>query len=241
VNRRRGLLALATWVAAPALFAQTPPAPGAPAPAASTPGPAPSDLESLGGDRYRVGRIVVDKGARRLTVPGRVLQRDVPLEYLAVSPKGVKGYETLFELDASGSELNLACILLGLEADPRAVRGEFRRGTAIPGPRVEIQVAWSGAGAPQRLSAAAALMGADAAAAAVVEWVYTGSPASQWTGSFAADRTGSLISMIHDPRALIVAATPIGLGAYGSIRGNAALPSVGTPVELIIEAVKPAR
>lgn len=238
MTRGRRLAVMGLLVAAPAILAQTPQAPTESAPRAAL-----GEIKPLGNDRYQVGRIIVDKGVGRLTAQGRVLQRDVPLEYLAGSPKGLKGYETLFELDATGSELNLACIILGLEADPKAVRGEFARGSAMPGPRVAIHVAWSAAGARQTLSAAAALLGSDAAAGvSAVEWVYTGSPASQWTGGgFAADKTGSLISLIHDPRALIVAATPIGVGAYGSIRGNPALPPVGSPIELIVEAMKLAK
>ena len=75
-------------------------------------------LKPLGQDRYQIGRIVVDKRASSFTVPGRVHVLGKPLEYLATSPGGMKAYETLLEVDASGSEFNLACILIGLERDP---------------------------------------------------------------------------------------------------------------------------
>ena len=54
-------------------------------------------MKSLGGDRYQVGTIVVDKRARRFSVPGRVHLLGKPLEYLATAPGGMKAYETLFE------------------------------------------------------------------------------------------------------------------------------------------------
>ena len=48
----------------------------------------------------------------------------------------MKEYETLLELDATGSEFNLACILIGLERDPR--QGPFYQFSEAPlvGPRV---------------------------------------------------------------------------------------------------------
>ena len=40
----------------------------------------------------------------------------------------------------------------------------------------------------------------------------------------------------HDPTTVIKAKTAIGVGAYGSVRGNPALPPVGSAIELIVEA-----
>ena len=100
------------------------------------PPPAPppiGELKSLGQERYQVGRIVIDKRARSFTVPGRVHVLGKPLEYLATSPGGMKAYETLLELDATGSEFNLACILIGLERDPKQVRWQALRQADTPG------------------------------------------------------------------------------------------------------------
>src|ERR1700690_4540966 len=57
------------------------------------PAPPPPVMKSLGHDRYQIGDILIDKRARRLTIPARVLQLGVPLEYLAVTHKGFKSYE----------------------------------------------------------------------------------------------------------------------------------------------------
>ena len=93
-------------------------------------------MKALGQDRFQIGRIVVDKRAGTFTVPGRVHVLGKPLEYLATSPRGMKEYETLLELDATGSEFNLACILLGLERDPKqAPFQQFSRAPLV-GPRV---------------------------------------------------------------------------------------------------------
>ena len=93
-------------------------------------------LKPLGQDRYQIGRIVVDKRARSFTVPGRVHVLGKPLEYLATSPGGMKGYETLLELDASGSEFNLACILIGLERGPSQIASREPEPRPLLGPRV---------------------------------------------------------------------------------------------------------
>ncbi len=231
MNRRQGLRAAMACAAvacarAPA-WAQAPAA--APAPV--------GELKSLGDDRYQVGRIVVDKRARRFTVPGRVHALGEPLEYLATSPGGMKAYETLFELDASGSEFNLACILVGLERDPRHVAARRAGPGPLVGPRVAIHVAWSDGGQRRQLSAAEAVLGPGAEAKPeTIEWVYTGAPASEAQGRFAADVTGTLIGFKPDENNVIESAVGIGIGAYGSVRGHKLLPAKGTAIELIVDA-----
>ncbi len=189
---------------------------------------------------YRIGRVAVDKRARRITVPGRLNVNDKPLEYLAVSPAGAKAYETLLELDATGSELNLACILIGLERDPALKPYARFSKTPLKGPPVTLTLAWTEDGQARRMSAAEAILGPNAETKpASVQWIYTGSPVSDVQRQYAADRTGMLIGFIHDPVNIFDVVDGIGIGAYGSIRGNPALPPVGTAIELVIEAVKP--
>ena len=89
-------------------------------------------MEDLGDQRYRIGTIIVDRKALSFSVPGKILHLKDPLEYLAVSRNGMKSYESLFELDTSPREFNLACILLGLD-DLRAV--SFRRTCSSESPR----------------------------------------------------------------------------------------------------------
>ena len=50
-------------------------------PTDGTPAAAAPAMQVLGRDRYRIGSILVDKKARRLTVAGRILRSDRPLEY----------------------------------------------------------------------------------------------------------------------------------------------------------------
>ena len=184
MNRRHGLLA-ALGVVCGGLQSAGPRA------GARATSPRVGELKSLGQDRYQIGRIVVDKRASSFTVPGRVHVVDKPLEYLATSPGGMKEYETLLEVDASGSEFNLACILIGLERDPKQAASQPAQPKPLVGPRVAISVAWSEGGKRRQVSAAEALLNPDAGVKPEsVEWVYTGSPMSERGGSFRGRRHG---------------------------------------------------
>jgi hypothetical protein len=214
---------------------------GSPVSRAQKPAPTPPvrEVKALGQERYQVGRIIVDKRAGSFTVPGRVHALGKPLEYLATSPGGMKAYETLFELDATGSEFNLACILIGLERDPKHI--EMRRSAPGPlvGPRVAIYVSWSDGGKPRKVTAAEAVLNTDSGVKPEsVEWVYAGAPATDSRGLFPADVTGTLVGFKPDENSVIESAVGIGIGAYGSVRGHAMLPPTGTAIEMIVEAVK---
>jgi hypothetical protein len=215
-----------------------PPTAAAPAKPFATGRPPPvGELKSLGNDRYQIGRIVVDKKAGSFAVPGRVLVLGQPLEYLATAPKGMKDYETLLEVDATGSEFNLACILLGLERDPR--QGSFYQFSEAPivGPKLRVSVAWQDGAKRREISAAEALLDPNGnVRPESVEWVYTGSLSMPPDGQFAADVTGTLIGFVHDANSIIESVLGLGIGAYGSVSGNAALlPPVGTPIELVVQ------
>jgi len=201
------------------------------------------ELKSLGQERYQVGRIVIDKRARSFSVPGRVLVLGKPLEYLATSPRGMKAYEAMLELDTNGSEFELACILVGLERDPKQAPLRRQGGPApLVGQRVALAIAWTEDGKRHQVSAAQALLNAEAGVKPEsVEWVYTGSPASDGRDRFAADVTGTLVGFVPDANSIIESAVGIGVGAYGSVRGNAMLPPIGSVIELIVDAVAAAK
>lgn len=205
--------------------------------AAQVPLPPMGELKSVGQDRYQLGRIQIDRRGRTFTVPGRVHVLDKPLEYLATAPGGMKAYESLFEIDTFGSEFNLACILIGLERDPKQMPLQRFREWTLTGQRVLIDVAWTENGKRRQMSAAQAVLnpGTDIKPESI-EWVYTGAPASDVMPRFAPDDTGTLIGFIHDVNCVIDSVETIGVGAYGSIRGNPMLPPEGSPVELVIRA-----
>lgn len=231
MNRRGGLLAALGWSAALC------------SPLAAAQAPNLGEMKPLGQDRFQIGRIVVDKRAGSFTVPGRVHVVGKPLEYLATTPGGMKEYEALFELQATGSEFNLACILVGLERDKKEVPWrQYRMVPRLVGPRIAISIAWGEGDKRRKVPAAQALLNPEAGVKPeTVEWVYVGAPTSDDQPQFAADATGTLIGFVHDSNSVIESVTAIGLGAYGSVRGHAMLPPVGTAIELIVEAVNSAK
>jgi len=220
----------------PAESPAPPAAASAPPSSASRPPPV-GELKPLGKDRYQIGRIVVDKKAGRFTVPGRVHLFNQPLEFLVTTPGGQKEYETLLEADATGSEFNLACILLGLERDPRQEPFQQFSEAPLVGPRLLVSIAWQDGGKRREVSAAEALLDPKSEVRPEsVEWVYTGSVSSQPDGKFAADITGTLIGFAHSANTIIESVAGLGMGAYGAVSGNTALlPPVGTPIELIVQ------
>lgn len=226
MNRRHGLLAALGW----SMAGQAPLA------LAQAGRPFVGELKPLGQDRYQIGRIVVDKAARRFTVPGFVRVLGKPLEYLATVPGGKKAYESLLELSTSGTEFNLACILIGLVRDPNLPTWKPQRQVPEAGQRVNLSVAWIDGGQRRQIPAAEALLSDEARPnAGSIEWAYTGSFTSLDGSLFAADQTGSLISFIKDPTGIIEAVSGLGLGPYGSVRGNAKLLAEGSAIELVVE------
>ncbi len=238
------LAAFGAAVAGPA--GDPPPVPPVPArPAASPPFvPAPVfDLKPLGHDHFQIDRIVLDKKARRFTVPGHVAHvTDAPLEYLAVVTGSLKVYESLLEVDATGSEFNLACILIGLESTGGSKpQFQFDRRPAS-GPPVLVEVSWQDRGKTRRVGADEALLpDAERAKQPPSQFVYIGSFSFGPDQRFAADGAGALVGLVHDPNSVIEHRDGMGIGAYGSVRGNpAALPPIGAAVELTITATGPA-
>ncbi len=181
MNRRRCLLAalgLATAICCPLARAQAP-------------APPVGEMKSLGQERFQIGHIVVDKRAGTFTVPGRVHVLGKPLEYLATSKGGMKAYEALLELDATGSEFNLACILVGLERPPNQAAFQRYSREPLAGQRAALYIAWSEGAAQRRLSAADALINPRTGVQSEsIDWVYLGSPVSKAGGPFAADVAG---------------------------------------------------
>jgi hypothetical protein len=198
------------------------------------------EVKPLGGNRFQIGAIVVDQDAKTMAVPGRLLRTEPPLEYIAVTTGGVKAYESLLELDATGVEFNLACILIGLNNEQVVLPRYQFDVEPVVGPPVAIKVRW-GSGAEQKEYDAAQLLSSDGKAGAAGDWVYTGSYNDAGDPSpYMAQLLGTLIGFVHDPVAVIEHRTGLGIGAYGSIGGNlAVLPELGTALTLVVETRSP--
>src|SRR5690348_9498346 len=101
-------------------------------------------IEDRGNGRYRIGRVKLDQHRQRFAVRGVILRDKPPLEFLAVTADGVKGYESLIRTRANAHEFNLACILIGL--DPEHGRPPDRHFDPEPvkGDPVDVRVTWTG-------------------------------------------------------------------------------------------------
>jgi len=188
-------------------------------------------IHELGDGRYQVGNIVIDKANSTFTLPGKVLHTDGPLEYIAVKPGGLKEYESLLELDATATEFNLACILIGLTTDGvKLPRYQFDEEDVV-GPTVIITAQWERDGKSFDVPIAK-LLYLDGKPVVPDRWRYTGSyrdvgPARQYM----AELSGSLISFVHDPDSVIDHQFGVSIGAYGSAAGNTELlPEIGMPL-----------
>jgi hypothetical protein len=195
-------------------------------------------IEQLDDERYRIGKIIVDKEARSFTVPGKILVLKEPLEYLAVSIDGMKGYESLLELSTSAQDFNLACILVGLD-DAKSVKPRYQFDERKPeGQAVKITVSWQQDGKTVSVSGANAMTAGDD----VFDddsWIYIGSDMGNNGQQFMAEVGGTLIGFVHDPYSIIGHINGGGIGAYGSITGNEEkLPPKGSAITLSVTVVQ---
>lgn len=163
-------------------------------------------LEPLGGDRFRLGKVVLDKKKRTVTIPVKVNMLKGVVEYVLVTENG-KAHESIFTTNASPTHVHLACVLLG--------RGEVagkewpRDHRSISKDQaVTVEVTWPTNGPEKRYPLARCVLRKDMSKEAqegreleTGNWLYSGSHFRG--GVFAAQSEGSLISIIGDGAALI--------------------------------------
>lgn len=231
----RHLVAVALLLA-PALACATDPAPATPT-AVDKPAATPSqpDVLDLGGGRYRVGSIEVDKNARSFMVPGVLNLVEGPLEYIACVRKGMKAYETLVELDCNAYEFNVACILIGLDPKKSTVPKRHFDPEPAKGDAVSVNIEWQDAGQVKRFAPEKLIKGGEAALAKG-NWVYTGSTILE-DGRYLAELLGPVIGFVHDPAPIIEHSIGAGTTGYGVLVPNAeVLPAKGTPMRIQVTA-----
>ena len=189
--------------------------------------------------------IVIDRAARRVSVPARVVEQGTraelkgAIEYVLVHTEG-KAYETVFATDHTPREVHDALAAIGLRRGTPATEDAPPRGRPV-----RLFVVSAADAAPRRTPAdrfVATL--ADGRPLQPVEWVYTGSTDANdlATGRkvLQADLTGSIIGL-HRSDASPLVQNPRGESVRENIyRANpAALPPPGTAVRIVFERVMP--
>ena len=191
-------------------------------------------IEDLGNGHYRIGTIEIDKNAQRFTVPGTTigLDKNMPIEFLAIAKGGYKSYEALVELDVSAVEFNLACILIGLDsANATHPKYHFDK-TRVTGDVVDVRVSWIRDGVEQTYEIERLLRGTAEPKDHV--WVYTGSLFAP-DGAYMAAMVGTLIGFVHDPESIIQHQKGLGIGEYGAVNYDPeVMPEAGTQVTVSV-------
>lgn len=196
-----------------------------------------SPITALGDERYRIDKIVLNKPKHSFTVPGKIIRLAAPLEFIAVARAGGKAYESLIELDADAIDFNLACILIGLKANPfSGPKFHFDPRILADGGAVSIEASWTVNDKSVRVPIAS-LIRAEGVKDIDSKWVYTGSYFNG-EGQYLAQMDGTVIGFVHDPSSIIEHSIGVGLNDYGAVAGN---PSVAPPVgtEVLLEVRRP--
>jgi hypothetical protein len=187
---------------------------------------------------YRIGDILINKAEKSVSFPARINMDKGLLEYVLVRTGG-KTHESLFRTETEPYDLQLACLLLDLVGTDKPL--PFQGAPDLPkGDLVSISVSrqdkegkgrelrpetWitkTVEGKPQDVEP--------------LKWVFVGSMINE--GRFLAQVEGSIISLYHDPIAIIDNASPGGESDKIWFVNEQNVPPVGTPVTITIKAKK---
>lgn len=203
-------------------------------------------VQRLDAYRLRVGRVLVDRQARKLEIPARVNMKQGILEYYGVSSNG-KLHESVLELHAEPSHVHLGLVLLGLEPavwhTPEYQEGQPWQPPTLtrPGGMMSLHVEWSDSqgGGTQRTNAEQWLYNRKSKGAPKpMRWMFQGS--QFWNGRYSADLDRSVIALIPDMNAVITTTSDEGNPYRGENLGfevhEKVIPPENTEVTLVIQA-----
>jgi hypothetical protein len=232
VKRRQDGIA-ARWMPCTLLFVLLVTCSAGPVQAASGTGTGSTNLtvRPLGGARFEIGQVTLDKAERSVSFPASINLRDETVEYAVVHKSG-KTHESIFRTEAQPHDVHLAMLLLG--ARPVMTNSFGSDGKARPlGERVAIDVSWTNHSTPVRCAMEDLVVNRDTKASLPRgEWIYNGSNFSE--GAFTAQRDGSIISLHIDPGALINNPRPGRENDDLHLPNGAKLPASGVPIEITI-------
>lgn len=203
------------------------------------------NIERLGQGNLRIGQVTLDQSARTIRFQAAVNMTKGPVEYLVVVESG-KVHESVFVTRCSPRDIHLAMLLLGVK--PGEMIAAADRSLVVPdASAVAVNVEWQTNGPPavhplaSMISLADGQPGQDTGRTlGVAKWFYKGSVFDG--GGFAAQREGSIISVIGDPAALVN--NPSADREHDDLHVPNAklLPQQGMPVTIVISfPVTPAK
>lgn len=193
----------------------------------------PPPVKKLGDNRFQIGRLVVDANIDEIYINGEVNMSEGMIELLACAPRG-KTHESVLVLDVDPVHLQIALLLLGLEA-----RGnlEYQGDPNTPdGDSVDVYVEWNDPESGELFRVRGEELIYDINRERPMEvtaWVFTGSRIID--GVFMAAVDGSLITTYHDPNTIID--NPLATGGDDTVyRVNEEMvPIEGTDVKVTIK------
>ena len=198
-------------------------------------------IRIIDADRMEIGKVLLDKAARRIEVPMRVNMVKGILEYIAVTTNG-KLHESLLEMQAVPSHLHLAMLLLDLETNEYVPQKDAGRRMTREGSRVRLYVerATNTPGVVERVPVESWLLNRKTKKPGkAVDWLFSGS--IFWDSSYASDGSRSVIGLVPDDTCVLTTTSDIGNPYHGAGLGydvnTKAVPAIGTPVKLVIEPV----
>jgi hypothetical protein len=161
---------------------------------------------------FEVGKVRLDQRQRNITFPAVLNRSDVPMEYFLVTTYG-KTHESILKTSAAPVDIHVAMLLLGArESGDVKFPGSPTNGVPgiidnpspeiIPGDKIAIEVKWN-TPEGERKRAAEDLVWRNDTNTIVQHgaWVYNGSLIVH--GKFLAQESGSIISLVTDPVALV--------------------------------------
>jgi hypothetical protein len=168
--------------------------------AEDAPAPAKPPINEIGGGIWQVGKVRLNKNERIAEFPAVINMDNGLAEYLLVHVNG-KLHESVLRTDVDPYQIHVAMLLLGAKG---AGTNQFSEApdARIPGDPVTIEIVWKDGKKEKRMPAEELIR--DVKKKAAMEkgvWTYNGS--LQFEGVFAAQQTGSIVSAITDPEALI--------------------------------------
>lgn len=191
-----------------------------------------SPPERVGPGQYRIGDILINQAERSVTFPAAINMDKGLLEYLLVG-RGGKLHESLLRTQVEPYNLQLACLLVGMEGTnaPLAFQGDpaTPKGDAVA---IELRLTGGKADVIPVESWLTQVIGDTKQNVPTLKWVYTGSVIHN--GRFLAQLSGSIAALYHDPAAMIDNASPGGESDKIWFVKESAVPPVGTPVTLTI-------